>query len=160
MCSSKTCTLRTAGTCTIWCTLSTYGSSPAHTVERRVHTAPHCSSLCTDILHTQLHNVGTHGYAPCTQLHIVQRCLNIVHTRLHGNGACTQASQCAHMTLHRANTLPYAVYRRQNTLHRRVKPQSNQSTGPVRFLIFCTISISLLASLVAGRRAQCKSGAD
>jgi hypothetical protein len=30
-------------------------------------------------------------------------------------------------------------------------PQSTQSAGPVRFLIFCSISISLLASLVAGR---------
>jgi hypothetical protein len=29
-------------------------------------------------------------------------------------------------------------------------PQSTQSAGPVRFLIFCSISISLLASLVAG----------
>ncbi len=33
-------------------------------------------------------------------------------------------------------------------------PQSTQSAGPVRFLIFCSISISLLASLVAGRRPQ------
>jgi hypothetical protein len=31
-------------------------------------------------------------------------------------------------------------------------PQSTQSDGPVRFLIFCSISVSLLASLVAGRR--------
>jgi hypothetical protein len=30
-------------------------------------------------------------------------------------------------------------------------PQSTQSAGPVRFLIFCSISILLLASLVAGR---------
>ncbi len=29
--------------------------------------------------------------------------------------------------------------------------QSTQSAGPVRFLIFCSISIILLASLVAGR---------
>jgi hypothetical protein len=29
-------------------------------------------------------------------------------------------------------------------------PQSTQSAGPVRFLIFCSISIFLLASLVAG----------
>ncbi len=40
-------------------------------------------------------------------------------------------------------------------------PQSTQqSAGPVRFLIFCSISISLLASLVAGRRPQCSAGAD
>jgi hypothetical protein len=39
-------------------------------------------------------------------------------------------------------------------------PQSNQSAGPVRFLIFCSISISLLTSLVAGRRPQCNAGAD
>ncbi len=32
------------------------------------------------------------------------------------------------------------------------RPQSTQSDGPVRFLIFFSISISLLASLVAGRR--------
>ncbi len=32
-------------------------------------------------------------------------------------------------------------------------PQSTQSAGPVRFLIFGSISIFLLASLVAGRRA-------
>ncbi len=31
-------------------------------------------------------------------------------------------------------------------------PQSSQSAGPVRFLIYCLISIFLLASLVAGRR--------
>jgi hypothetical protein len=37
--------------------------------------------------------------------------------------------------------------------------QSTQSAGPVRFLIFCSISISLLASLVAGRRPQCHAGA-
>jgi hypothetical protein len=34
---------------------------------------------------------------------------------------------------------------------RRVNPQSAQSAGPVCFLIFCSISISLLASLMAGR---------
>ncbi len=38
-------------------------------------------------------------------------------------------------------------------------PQSTQSAGPVRFLIFCSISISLLASLVAGRRPQCAASA-
>jgi hypothetical protein len=36
-----------------------------------------------------------------------------------------------------------------------LRPQSNQSAGPVRFLIFCSTSIFLLASLVAGRRPQC-----
>ncbi len=39
-------------------------------------------------------------------------------------------------------------------------PQSNQSAGPVRFLIFCSTSISLLANLVAGRRHQWTAGAD
>jgi hypothetical protein len=39
-------------------------------------------------------------------------------------------------------------------------PQSAQSDGPVRFLIFCSISISLLASLVAGIKPQCTAGAD
>jgi hypothetical protein len=39
-------------------------------------------------------------------------------------------------------------------------PQSNQSAGPVRFLIFCLISIFLLASPVAGRRPQYTAGAD
>ncbi len=38
--------------------------------------------------------------------------------------------------------------------------QSTQSDGPVHFFIFCSISISLLASLVAGRRPQCNAGAD
>ncbi len=33
----------------------------------------------------------------------------------------------------------------------RFRPQSIQSDGPVRFLILCSISIFLLASLVAGR---------
>ncbi len=37
--------------------------------------------------------------------------------------------------------------------------QSNQSAGPVRFLIFCSISIFLLASLVAGSRPQFSAGA-
>ncbi len=39
-------------------------------------------------------------------------------------------------------------------------PQSNQSAGPVRFLMFCSISIFQLASLVAGRRFQYTAGAD
>ncbi len=39
------------------------------------------------------------------------------------------------------------------------RPQSTQSAGPVRFLIFCSISIFLLASLLAGRRPRCNSGA-
>jgi hypothetical protein len=39
------------------------------------------------------------------------------------------------------------------------RPQSTQSAGPVRFLIFCTVSIIVLASLVAGRRPQCNAGA-
>jgi hypothetical protein len=38
------------------------------------------------------------------------------------------------------------------------KPQSTQSAGPVRFWIFCSIIIFLLASLVPGRRPQCYSG--
>jgi hypothetical protein len=41
-----------------------------------------------------------------------------------------------------------------------VLPQSNQSAGPVRFLIFCSISIILLASPVAGRKPQWTAGAD
>jgi hypothetical protein len=40
-----------------------------------------------------------------------------------------------------------------------IYPQSNQSAGPVRFMIFCSISIFLLASMVAGRRHQCNAGA-
>ncbi len=36
--------------------------------------------------------------------------------------------------------------------------QSTQSAGPVCFFIFCSISISLLASLVAGRSPQCSAG--
>jgi hypothetical protein len=39
-------------------------------------------------------------------------------------------------------------------------PQSTQSDGPVCFLIFYSINISLLASLVAGRRPQCNAGSD
>jgi hypothetical protein len=38
-------------------------------------------------------------------------------------------------------------------------PQSPQSAGPVRFLIFCSVSIVLLASPVAGRKPQCTAGA-
>ncbi len=38
--------------------------------------------------------------------------------------------------------------------------QSTQSAGPVRFLKFCSISIILLASLVAGRKTQCSAGAE
>jgi hypothetical protein len=38
--------------------------------------------------------------------------------------------------------------------------QSTQSAGPVRFFIFSSISIFLLASLVAGRKTQCTAGAD
>jgi hypothetical protein len=49
-----------------------------------------------------------------------------------------------------------------NTVHRthirQSDTQSTQSAGPVRFLIFCSISIFLLASLVAGRGPQCSAG--
>jgi hypothetical protein len=37
-------------------------------------------------------------------------------------------------------------------------PQSTQSDGPFRFLIFCSISIFLPASLVAGKGPQCSAG--
>jgi hypothetical protein len=40
------------------------------------------------------------------------------------------------------------------------QPQSTQSDGPVCFLIFCSLSISLLTSLVAGWRPQCSAGAE
>jgi hypothetical protein len=40
------------------------------------------------------------------------------------------------------------------------QPQSNQSAGPVRFLIFCSISIILLASQVAGRKPLWTAGTD
>jgi hypothetical protein len=40
-----------------------------------------------------------------------------------------------------------------------VRAQSTQSAGPVHFLIFCSISIFLLASLVAGREPQYTAGA-
>ncbi len=39
-------------------------------------------------------------------------------------------------------------------------PQSKQSAGPVRFLIFCSVSIILLACPVAGSKTQCTAGAD
>jgi hypothetical protein len=40
-------------------------------------------------------------------------------------------------------------------------PQSTQSEGPVRSLIFCTISIFLLAIfLVADKRLWCTAGTD
>jgi hypothetical protein len=38
--------------------------------------------------------------------------------------------------------------------------QSYQSAGPVRFLIFCSISIILLANPMAGRKPQWTAGAD
>jgi hypothetical protein len=38
--------------------------------------------------------------------------------------------------------------------------KSTQSAGPVRLFIFCSISIFLLASLVAGRRPQCNSSEE
>ncbi len=41
-----------------------------------------------------------------------------------------------------------------------ISTQSKQSAGPVSFLIFCTIIIFLLASLVAGRKPQGTAGAD
>ncbi len=52
--------------------------------------------------------------------------------------------------------------RTQDHNRRRTGPQSTQSTqsgGPVSVLKFCSISIILLASLVAGRRSQCTAGA-
>jgi hypothetical protein len=45
---------------------------------------------------------------------------------------------------------------------KRCQAQSAQSAGPVRFLIFCSISTQspLLASLGEGRRPQCSAGVD
>jgi hypothetical protein len=40
------------------------------------------------------------------------------------------------------------------------RTQSNQRAGLVSFLIFCSISIFLLVSPVAGRRPQYTAGAD
>jgi hypothetical protein len=40
----------------------------------------------------------------------------------------------------------------------RLYPQSTQRAGPVRFLIFCSISIFLVASLVAGKGLQYSAG--
>jgi hypothetical protein len=47
----------------------------------------------------------------------------------------------------------YMEYSREKKCSKKPRqpPQSTQSAGPVRFLIFCSVSISLLASLVAGR---------
>jgi hypothetical protein len=45
-------------------------------------------------------------------------------------------------------------------LRMKAGPQSPQSAGPVRFLIFGLISIILLVSLVASRTPQCIAGAD
>jgi hypothetical protein len=47
---------------------------------------------------------------------------------------------------------------RQGGKSGKVVTQSIQSDGPVRFLIFFSLSIFLLASLVAGRRLQCTAG--
>ncbi len=41
-----------------------------------------------------------------------------------------------------------------------LKSQSTQSAGPVRFMIFCSISIFLLASLVTGKRPRRNSSAQ
>jgi hypothetical protein len=59
-------------------------------------------------------------------------------------------------------TAPQPATAQQESWHviDRVVPQSNQSAGPVRFLIFCPISIFLLASLVAGKRPQWIAVAD
>jgi hypothetical protein len=43
---------------------------------------------------------------------------------------------------------------------RRTHLQSTQSAGPVRFFIFCSISLFLLASLVPGMTPQCTACAD
>ncbi len=56
-------------------------------------------------------------------------------------------------------TVLISLYWRTYVQYSRSLPQSNQSAGPVRFLIFCSRSIFLLASLVAGRRHQYNAGA-
>jgi hypothetical protein len=54
----------------------------------------------------------------------------------------------------------FKVYFTSVPLSAGLHPQSTQSAGPVLFLIFFTISIFLLASLVTGRRRQCNPGAE
>jgi hypothetical protein len=51
------------------------------------------------------------------------------------------------------------VYSTKGTTWLGSPPQSTQSAGPVRFLIFGSTSIILLASLVAGGKPQCSAGA-
>jgi hypothetical protein len=57
-------------------------------------------------------------------------------------------------------TVQYVVNSTYSSVCDMVKPLSTHSDGPVRFLIFCSISIFLLASLVAGRRLQLTAGTD
>jgi hypothetical protein len=56
----------------------------------------------------------------------------------------------------RGNATQQTMYTGQYTSVQ--SPPQSQSGGPVHFLIFCPISISLLASLVADRRPQCSAG--
>jgi hypothetical protein len=51
--------------------------------------------------------------------------------------------------------LPLSTYFESISFLLTFPPQSTKSAGPVRFLIFCSKSIFLLASLLAGRRPQC-----
>jgi hypothetical protein len=81
----------------------------------------------------------------------------IVHTALYINTQNTH-SFVQKYAVHTLCT-EYTAHTLLHTEITQCTPQSNQSAGPVRFLIFCSISIFLLASLVAGRRHQCNAGA-
>jgi hypothetical protein len=56
--------------------------------------------------------------------------------------------------------LLYGVYPASTPAAPQLDPQRTQSAGPVRFLIFCSITIFLLASLMTGRRPQYNAGAE
>jgi hypothetical protein len=55
-------------------------------------------------------------------------------------------------------TVPCRAKQGLGAEERRASPQRTQSAGPIRFLIFCSISIFLLASIVAGWGPQCSAG--
>jgi hypothetical protein len=90
-----------------------------------------------------------------TERGTAERILKLRRKNLEGGPLCTQrASQHSIFCIAISRSTEYTFCASWSALF----TQNTQSAGPVRFLIFCSISIYLLASLVAGRGPQCSAG--
>jgi hypothetical protein len=106
------------------------------------------STLISSSIHSSVSEIGLY----CTLFN------SSIHSSVSEIGlCCTLFNSSTHSC--RGGTVEKSGSHTQDHIRRWTGPQSTQSAGPGCVLIFCSISIILLASLVAGRRSQYTAGA-